>query len=143
MSANMNCVYGCIFMTNKNTILMVKGRSTKKWSFPKGHPNKGETGYQVAQRETFEETGLYTPSLFKSIVHLKTGTYYIIESNEQRVYPRDITEIEEVAWVPISKISSLNVNIDVNTFIREHLNTQCIQKKKNTLPLPPPCIYVH
>ena len=138
----MDCVYGCIFMTNRDTILLVKGRTTKKWSFPKGHPNKGETGFQVAQRETFEETGLYPPSLFKSVVHLKTGIYYIIESNEQRVYPRDAAEVEEVAWVPISKITSMNVNIDVNTFIKEHLKPR-IQGKKRSLPLPPPPMYVY
>ena len=58
MYANPNLVYGTILVSPNNTVLLIKGRRTGKWSFPKGHSEQGETEIDCALRETYEETGI-------------------------------------------------------------------------------------
>ena len=120
MLADMNQVYGTIFMTPQGSVLLVKGRHTGKWSFPKGHPNEGETEFEAAERETMEETGLRLSPYFDRIVHLATGTYYIVQTDERRGQPTDTNEVSELRWIPLSKLKSFPVNLDVNTFLRRH-----------------------
>jgi 8-oxo-dGTP pyrophosphatase MutT (NUDIX family) len=120
MTANMNQVYGSIFLSPKNRVLVVKGRRTGKWSFPKGHPNQGETGYECARRETKEETGLDLPPFFERILHLSTGSYYVVRSPELPCRVGDPEEIMDTAWLTFKQLQTSSVNIDINTFLREH-----------------------
>lgn len=120
MLANMNQVYGTIFLTPQGSVLLVKGRHSGKWSFPKGHPNEGETEFEAAARETMEETGLRLSPFFDRIVHLATGTYYIVTTPELVVQPNDQNEIIDSQWVSLSNLKGYPVNLDVNTFLRQH-----------------------
>jgi 8-oxo-dGTP pyrophosphatase MutT (NUDIX family) len=120
MLADMNQVYGTIFLSPKGTVLLVKGRHSGKWSFPKGHPNKGETEFEAAARETMEETGLRLSPFFDRIVHLATGTYYIVNTPELDACPSDQNEVIDIRWIPLAKIKSFPVNLDVNTFLRQY-----------------------
>jgi 8-oxo-dGTP pyrophosphatase MutT (NUDIX family) len=120
MLADMNQVYGTIFLSSRGTVLLVKGRHSGKWSFPKGHPNEGETEFEAAARETMEETGLRLSPFFDRIVHLATGTYYVVNTPELAVNPNDETEIMDSQWIPLSKLKSFPVNLDVNTFLRQY-----------------------
>lgn len=53
------------------------------WSFPKGHPEKGETAIKTAKREFSEETGLKEVEIVDGVdfkmhyVHKKKGKYRI------------------------------------------------------------------
>jgi len=56
MYADTNLVYGTIIVSPDDKFLVVKGRQTGKWSFPKGHSYLEETELECALRETYEET---------------------------------------------------------------------------------------
>ena len=113
-------IYGSILISNSGTICLVQGRSTYKWSFPKGHCNKGESPFQCASRETLEETGIKIPWQTYRPVKLTVGSYYIIFV--QHEFPSivyDLNEIVQVKWVPVSLIKTMRVNVDVNAFLRQ------------------------
>jgi 8-oxo-dGTP pyrophosphatase MutT (NUDIX family) len=61
----LHCLYetscGSVVYSNiKGSIryLLVKNKRSANWGFPKGHIEQGETKYDCARREVFEETGL-------------------------------------------------------------------------------------
>ena len=112
-------VYGTICMSPNNRILLVKGKKSNKWSFPKGHKNRGETYMSCAVRETYEESGInldgYVPVAYQ---RLSVGEYYFYEL-EQEVTPQiqDIQEITEASWMSIDEIQQTSCNVDVNNFL--------------------------
>lgn len=115
-----NQVYGCILVSPYKRILLVQGRSTGKWSFPKGHPIKDELPLDCAKRELFEETGLKAPFMYYNSYQLATGVYYMYNiSEEYDCKTMDPDEIQNICWSTISEIQKMNVNIDVNTFLRQ------------------------
>ncbi|MBA2369177.1 MAG: NUDIX domain-containing protein [Candidatus Protochlamydia sp.] len=66
---------------NKWEMLLVQHQAGH-WAFPKGHPEKGETSYESAERELFEETGLKVES------YLMEGGFkehYFFMFNRQRI----------------------------------------------------------
>jgi 8-oxo-dGTP pyrophosphatase MutT (NUDIX family) len=119
--ANLNYAYGAIFITPTNKVLLVKGRSTGKWSFPKGHPEQGESAFEAAEREVAEEVGLRLPQHFERIIQLNTGIYYLVESPELSVSTNDSEEVMQVAWIPFKNLRYMRINIDVNLFLQEYL----------------------
>jgi 8-oxo-dGTP pyrophosphatase MutT (NUDIX family) len=123
--ADMNQVYGAIFISNRQRILCVRGRQTGKWSFPKGHPNMGESAYECAKREVYEETGVTLPLNVERIIPLKTGSYYIVRSSELSCQTRDPAEVMDIAWLGIHELQHSSVNLDINTFLREYKNIVC------------------
>jgi len=54
--------FGCVAFAKRTdgilVVLMIRPRKKGGWTFPKGHPNPGETIETCAQRETEEETGV-------------------------------------------------------------------------------------
>jgi 8-oxo-dGTP pyrophosphatase MutT (NUDIX family) len=48
---------GCVVFNNNNQVLLVH-MNEGHWSFPKGHVEEGESEYETALRETFEETNI-------------------------------------------------------------------------------------
>jgi 8-oxo-dGTP pyrophosphatase MutT (NUDIX family) len=115
--ASSNQVYGTIFLCG-NKVLLVKGRNSGKWSFPKGHAKQGETEFEAAKRETLEETGLVL-NQFDRIVQLSTGTYYLVYTSfETACKVQDLKEVCATQWIPIDEIANLSVNIDVNAFLK-------------------------
>jgi 8-oxo-dGTP pyrophosphatase MutT (NUDIX family) len=122
MLADLNQVYGSIYVTRSNKILLVRGRDSDKWSFPKGHPKEGETPFQCAKRETLEEVGLDLPLFFEKVIPLRTGSYYLVRHREVNCTTQDPNEVEEIGWFSFNQIRSknLSVNVDVNTFLKEY-----------------------
>lgn len=116
--ADMNQVYGSIFLSPRNRVLLVKGRKTGIWSFPKGHPKQGETAFQCAKRETYEETGLELPPFIERILILAKGSYFVLRSQEYECQIRDKKEVSEVEWVDLKDIMNYNFNIDVSSFLK-------------------------
>ena len=116
----LNQVYGTIFLTRDQRVLLVKGRHSGKWSFPKGHPNQGEGAFDCARRETLEETGYEMPPFFDRVLQLSTGMYFLVNTCQFNCQPQDIVEIVDSAWVPIDDIRTMPINIDVSAFLRRN-----------------------
>ena len=133
----LNQVYGTIFLTRDQKVLLVKGRHSGKWSFPKGHPNEGEAAFDCARRETLEETGYEMSPFFDRVLQLSTGMYFLVNTYPFTCQPQDTEEIMDSAWVPIDKIRSMSINIDVSAFLRHNYRpTQSKGSKFNVRPIP-------
>jgi 8-oxo-dGTP pyrophosphatase MutT (NUDIX family) len=122
--ADMNQVYGSVFLSPRNRILLVKGRKTGIWSFPKGHPKQGETAFQCAKRETYEETGLELPPFFERILILAKGSYFVVSSPEYECQIRDKKEVSEVEWVDLKDAENYHINVDVSSFLKRQKQRQ-------------------
>jgi 8-oxo-dGTP pyrophosphatase MutT (NUDIX family) len=120
MYANPDLVYGSIMISPLNKVLIIQGRCTGKWSFPKGHSNDNETQLDCAIRETYEETGIQLSNRFQKIIHLSKGIYFLYYCEEENPAPKDVNEVMETAWVPIEKLCSMNVNVDISMFLRKY-----------------------
>jgi hypothetical protein len=70
---------------------------------------------------------------FEQTIHLATGTYFLYNCSEQLCQPTDVQEVIETEWIPLHKLKTLSVNIDVNTFIRKHSDL-LINKAQRNLP---------
>lgn len=114
-------IYGAIVYCskpNRTSFILVQGRYTQKWSFPKGHMNKDEMPYNCALRELREETGLQLsePIGGKRVGY---GMYYTFQVEEElQLNPADKNEIINTKWVTLDEMVTLNVNSDVNAFIK-------------------------
>jgi ADP-ribose pyrophosphatase YjhB (NUDIX family) len=119
-------VYGSIIINNEGEVLLVHGRLSKKWSFPKGHCKKGETDLQCASRELYEETGLVLNEKYTSYHKLKGGSYFVFAvTGRPLANRRDNREIDEVAWFPLKNINSIDTNVDVSIFNTLMKNIRC------------------
>jgi 8-oxo-dGTP pyrophosphatase MutT (NUDIX family) len=98
---------------------LVQGRATGKWSFPKGHSNKGEDALECAKREIAEETSLEFLPNEKLCIKIGYGNYYVFELNKaELLVPRDIKEIMDTKWVSIREMEKMSVNADVSIFLK-------------------------
>ena len=135
-------VYGCILINNYGEVLLVKGRLSKKWSFPKGHCKRYETDFDCAKRELLEETGLVVGTNHTSYHKLKGGSYFVFPvSGRPSAIFTDHKEIELVQWWPLSclPISDSNVdfsifrslmrNIDEGTELTDYIDTEEARQK--------------
>jgi 8-oxo-dGTP pyrophosphatase MutT (NUDIX family) len=112
-------VYGSICISPLSTILLVRGRKSNKWSFPKGHKDGNETYLECVNRETYEEAGIdllnYVPSAFQ---RLSVGEYYFYElPYEVETEIQDTREIMEARWMSLNEMKSEKCNVDVNAFL--------------------------
>ena len=105
-------------MTPENKILLVCGRRSRKWSFPKGHKVCGESYLDCAIRETFEETGVNLRGVNPvSYQKLSVGEYYFFEIEEKEIAIRDRREVVDARWMTIDEIRSVYSNVDVSNFL--------------------------
>lgn len=114
-------VHGCILVSPERRYLLVQGRATGKWSFPKGHSLPDESSLDCAQRELFEETGIKAPFMSSKTLHLATGIYYVYNiRNEVFSETQDSEEVMQTNWFTANEIRKMSVNVDVNTFLRRN-----------------------
>jgi 8-oxo-dGTP diphosphatase len=122
--------YGAIILSPDNDVLVVQGKGTGKWSFPKGHGNLNERPLEAAIREVKEETGIslegveYTSQRrFRSSRSRKGGTYFIFHLDYTPIIePEDTKEIGKGMWCPLSRLPYLNKNMDLTTFCSLNLH---------------------
>ena len=138
-------VYGCIIVNNEGEVLLVHGRLSKKWSFPKGHCKRGETDLETAERELREETGLELKEKYSSYHKLKGGSYFVFAVTGRPLAAcRDNREIDQVAWFSINNISQIETNVDVSIFntlmkgrsglsVVEYMDTSEVQNRGNMI----------
>jgi 8-oxo-dGTP pyrophosphatase MutT (NUDIX family) len=121
---NHNRVYGTIILSSKGRILIVQGRETGKWSFPKGHKNKNaEAALDCALRETWEETGLSLGKNYLEILQLAAGKYFVYKVDDELILEtHDSKEIMDMRWTELNNLENFNNNCDIRSYImRGHM----------------------
>jgi bis(5'-nucleosidyl)-tetraphosphatase len=87
------------------------------WSFPKGHPEKGETPLETATRELKEESGLEVAEVFincealeenytftqKHEVIMKNVKYYLARVVDPKAILIDLGEVIDGKWVEVNE----------------------------------------
>lgn len=112
-------VFGTILVSPDRKILLVKGRKTGKWSFPKGHPEENEEELVCARRETYEETGIRVTPSFQDVLTLSVGRYFVYYL-PSKVCPEvaDRTEVCDAEWWSLDQLHRIERNCDVSYFLR-------------------------
>ena len=117
MTRKQDKVYGGIIQSANNRFLLVRGRLSGKWSFPKGHIEPGETALECVCREIREETGYNILPKPLRCVPLHGGTYYLFWMPvEPDPIPRDTNEITEAGWFSRDEIRTMKTNVGVSSF---------------------------
>lgn len=107
---------------NDTQFLVVRGKDSGIWSFPKGRMDENEDEEVCAIREVYEETGILIESL-KGNERLKIGrnTYFIIYVESVDEYKefniRDTYEVDIVEWKKFSELKNLSCNKDIRSII--------------------------
>jgi 8-oxo-dGTP pyrophosphatase MutT (NUDIX family) len=110
-------VFGAICVNSKGEVLLVHGRRSKKWSFPKGHRHTSESSLDCALRELYEETGLQPNRKYSSSHKLRGAEYFIFPMDDDvTLKPRDNWEIDDIAWWPLTALPTMDSNVDVSIF---------------------------
>ena len=124
LTRNQNRVYGTIIFSSTGRILIVQGRETGKWSFPKGHKNNDEEPpLECALRETWEESGILLGKGYLEMLQLAAGRYFVYRlEDEPKLMSHDNEEIMDMRWVGLDCLADYNNNCDVRSYlIRGHM----------------------
>lgn len=115
---------GIILYNTNDKILLVKGKQTQKWSFPKGRVEDNETVEQTALREFIEETGRTFNNKELCVAKFRHYNSHLfitkIESQDLPVISRvNEDEIEEIKWVSPYEVSDWELNSSLKAYINE------------------------
>ena len=127
-------VYGGILRTAHTDpthvrYLLVQGRYSGKWSFPKGHSYMGENPLSCAAREIAEETG--QERLPEPIEYLRIGygNYYVfLYPTIFQPFPRDTTEIMAAEWFTLKEMETLSLNVDVSRYHKKKCKEMIVDR---------------
>jgi 8-oxo-dGTP pyrophosphatase MutT (NUDIX family) len=113
-------VYGVILLNYFNEVVVVRGRKSGKWSFPKGHGRSRESPLDASVRELKEETGINVKDVKPDDeIRFNSGTYFVfIVADRLELAPEDTNEIQDSMWVSLSRIRSLTTNKDLTSFYK-------------------------
>jgi 8-oxo-dGTP pyrophosphatase MutT (NUDIX family) len=116
-------VYGAILrhrVNNTFKYVLVQGRYTGKWSFPKGHAKTGESPMDCTEREVKEEIGLKNLPVPSDYTKVGFSNYYIFDLKEEIILsPQDSNEIMDTRWVTLDEMEELNLNVDASHFVKQ------------------------
>ena len=125
-------VYGCILVNEFGEVLLVHGRLSKKWSFPKGHCKYNETDIECAKRELWEETGLSVDGNYVCVHKMRGGTYFVFTiEGHPPLLCKDNWEIDDMDWWPIHNLPTEDCNVDVSIF--RSLMKNCKPRHEGTI----------
>lgn len=116
-------VYGCICISPQNRIALVKGATSGKWSFPKGHMENTETAIGCASRELEEETGIVLDTTNVSSMGYRKftkegGGYFVYNFNDEpTLIAKNNSEIAECGWFSEEEMRAMPCNKDINSFL--------------------------
>ena len=92
-------------------ILLVRGKQSGKWSFPKGHAEPNEDIIQTGIREMKEETGIeIQENQIDKRIKLGEYTFFLVRFyNLERVVKQE-SEVIESSWMLLEDVMSLDIN---------------------------------
>ena len=131
-------VYGIIVITADRETVVIRGRQSGKWSFPKGHGELTEQPLEAALRELKEETGIVFKKgqLPGDELRFKSGTYFVFYIEEKvELCPQDTTEVIDCMWIPLHRLQYLTGNMDLTTFARRVDSDALYQSLQNRASL--------
>lgn len=106
-------VFGAIILNKtRDKVLLVKGWSSKMWSFPRGKVNQGETDMVCAAREVKEEIGFDISShlderrFLKVVYNQQIVQLFIVTDISETVHfhPETRKEVSDIQWHSISTV---------------------------------------
>lgn len=104
------------FNTEENKYLLVLGKKSGKWGFPKGHQESKETEKETAIRELYEETGIsiQEEDLCEKI-RFKNNIYFkVFSSFKPKIKIVDTNEIIKVGWFTLYEM--MNIPKEIQNF---------------------------
>ena len=124
---------GIIFDRDNTHIVLVLNKDSYykkefKWGLPKGHlyDHERQVPYLGAQREIWEETGIWFPIYQETFSIPIYDTLYYVLSLDRDYNPNfvanDKDEIILVCWFPINCLADLNVNRTLAKLIKRWRN---------------------
>jgi len=128
-------VYGAILLTPAGETVVIRGRQSGKWSFPKGHGSASETPLEACVRELREETGIDLRGVKQDDeLRFKSGTYFVFYVPTAVILnPQDTNEVMESMWVPLVRLPLLVGNKDLSAFCRWMNAESMIYKARNSM----------
>lgn len=125
-------VYGAILLNSLNETVVIRGRKSGKWSFPKGHGEYRESPLEACIRELKEETGIDLRGISPDDeIRFKSGTYFVFFVKERLpIIPEDTNEVSEAMWTSLHRLCYLTGNKDL-TFFCKNVNLNSIITKMN------------
>jgi 8-oxo-dGTP pyrophosphatase MutT (NUDIX family) len=113
-------VYGVVLLNYFSEVVVVQGRKSRKWSFPKGHGRSRESPLDASIRELKEETGINLKGVKPDDeIRFNSGTYFVfIVPDRLELTPEDTNEIMDAMWVSLSRIHYLTTNKDLTSFYK-------------------------
>ena len=114
--------------------LVVQGRTTDIWSFPKGRmKNEVESEEEAAKREVKEETGIDVDINFISMlptIKIGKNVYFVYQTEKTKFSSfkiNDTLEVKDVKWLSVDHLDilGLNCNKDIRAVLK-------MRKTKNT-----------
>lgn len=130
----------CMVYDGEGNVL-VQNRLNPDWPgivFPGGHVESGESFYDAAVREVFEETGLTVSEL--QMCGIKDwfrddGTRYVVLLYKTDKFEGELTSSDEgeVMWIPLAKMQDTETPESMKTmlkvFLEDNLSEQFFYKK--------------
>lgn len=129
-----------LYNIDNDKYLLVHGKKSEKWGFPKGHMEIGENEIMTAQRELFEETGIQlSKHIFEKRIRYRNNIYFLIHLTTKEIpfsnHPiPDQVEIKEMRWFSEEDIFRLNPN-DCNFGLKSWMNNRQQSKNHDILPV--------
>ena len=123
-------VCGCIIMDKEKTkTLLIKGKMSECWGFPKGASEKNESLEDCAVRETYEETGLKVEIKKDTKKEVINGiTYYHITVDDTaNISYKDVpdkNEVCEIKWISLYDLVQQTLS-NTNKSIKLFINNLC------------------
>jgi len=121
------CRSGIVFIKKHEYVeevkfLVVRGKESGIWSFPKGRKQEDEIDEICAIREVFEETGIKIENLNdKTKFKVGRNTYFIIEVDNLDEYNEfnitDTFEVDLVEWKSVNELRKLDCNKDIRAVL--------------------------
>jgi 8-oxo-dGTP pyrophosphatase MutT (NUDIX family) len=105
------------------------------WELPGGKPAEGENFAKTAELEVDEETGLYVPptGIAGAVEGSVPGLRVAMLIMEGRATDTNVTlsdEHDDYRWVPLNKVSSLNLRPGFDVFFRSYSKQPARAKAK-------------